>query len=265
MVAAAGNDGGPVGYPAAYPQVISVGAVDKSGTIARFSNRGAQLAFVAPGVNILSTVPEKLGFTFSLATRDGSPTDLDASSIRYSAATPPEGITAPVRSTGRGTKDEVAAVDLKGAIALMERGDITFSEKVANAAAAGAVGALIFNSQPGAYAGTLGSTGAIPALSLTREEGLPLKDAGDVTIHLYVTPNSLYTRFSGTSMASPHVAGVAALVLSVRSELDPDGVRLILKQSATDLGVIGRDNLYGDGLVNAAAAVKAARGLPAMP
>jgi subtilisin family serine protease len=265
MVAAAGNDGGPVGYPAAYPQVISVGAVDKSGTIARFSNRGAQLSFVAPGVNILSTVPEKLGFTFSLAARDGSPTDLDASSIRYSAATPPEGVTGPVRSAGRGTKEEVAAVDLKGAIALMERGDITFSEKVANAAEAGAVGALIFNSQPGAYAGTLGSTGAIPALSLTREDGLPLKDSGDVTVHLYVTPNSLYTRFSGTSMASPHVAGVAALVLSVRSELDPGGVRQILKQSATDLGVVGRDNLYGDGLVNAAAAVKAARDLPAMP
>jgi serine protease len=265
MVAAAGNDGGAVGYPAAYPQVIAVGAVDKSGTIARFSNRGAQLALAAPGVNILSTVPETLGFTFAMAARDDNPADLDASSIRYSAATPPEGVSGAVRFAGRGTKDDVAAVDLKGAIALIERGDITFAEKVANAAGAGAVGALIFNNQPGGYAGTLGSTGAIPALSLTREDGLPLKDAGDAPMRLYVTPNSLYTRFSGTSMASPHVAGVAALVLSVRPELDPDGVRLILKQTATDLGVVGRDDLYGDGLVNATAAVKAARGLPATP
>jgi serine protease len=265
MVAASGNEGTSVSYPAAYPEVIAVGAVDRRGVLAPFSNRGPRLGFVAPGVNILSTVPEDRGFTLSAAIRDGSSSELDAAGIRFSAATTAEGVSGPVRFAGRGSETDVAALDLKGAIALMERGDIPFSDKVAHAAAAGAVGALIFNNQPGSYAGTLGSPGAIPALALSREAGLTLKDDSSTPVRLIVTRNAAYTRFSGTSMASPHVAGVAALVLSVRSDLDPAGLRLILKQTATDLGAKGRDDLYGDGLVNATAAVKAARGLPTIP
>src|SRR5205807_1036294 len=124
---------------------------------------------------------------------------------------------------------------------------------------------LIYNNAPGDYRATLGSSGTIPALSLTREDGLALKAGSPAAVRLYLSPNALYTRLSGTSMASPHVAGVAALVLSVRPDLDPAGVRKLLQQTATDLGATGRDDLYGDGLVNAAAAVQAARGLPATP
>jgi subtilisin len=69
-----------------------------------------------------------------------------------------------------------------------------------------------------------------------------------------------YGSGSGTSFASPHVAGVAALVISA-GIVDTNGsggvndeVRLILTQSADDLGASGRDNLYGWGLVNAARA-----------
>src|SRR5262249_47920794 len=133
------------------------------------------LGFVAPGVGILSTVPDNLGFSLATATAADGVGDLGGSGIRFAAFTPPEGITGPIRFAGRGTPADVAAVDLKGAIALMERGDITFSDKVANAAAAGAVGALIYNNAPGDYRATLGSTGAIPALSLTRDDGLALK------------------------------------------------------------------------------------------
>jgi len=39
----------------------------------------------------------------------------------------------------------------------------------------------------------------------------------------------------------------------------------MLRQSAIDRGAPGRDDVYGDGLVNAAAAVRMARGLPASP
>lgn len=265
MVAAAGNNGGAIGFPAAYPQVIAVGAVDQTGKVASFSSRGNALGFVAPGVDILSTVPETRGYWLPLVARDGSSADLAVNRIRNAAATPPAGITGPVRFAGRGTKSDVAAVDLKGAIALIERGDILFDEKVANAAAAGAIGALIFNNEPGTFRATLSSAGAIPALSLSRETGLALKESSSGPLHLYLSPNALYTRFSGTSMASPHVAGVAALVLSVRSDLDPERVRAILRESARDLGPSGRDDAYGDGLVNAAAAVRAARGLPASP
>ena len=57
VVAAAGNSGGSVGYPGAYPAAIAVAASDSSDHIAKFSSRGPQVAFIAPGVAVYSTVP----------------------------------------------------------------------------------------------------------------------------------------------------------------------------------------------------------------
>ncbi len=54
IIAAAGNTGGSVGYPGAYPEVIAVGASDSADHLAPFSSRGPQVSFIAPGVNILS-------------------------------------------------------------------------------------------------------------------------------------------------------------------------------------------------------------------
>lgn len=55
LIAAAGNDNGPVNYPAAYDSVIAVGAVYPNDTRYEYSNFGSELEFVAPGVNISST------------------------------------------------------------------------------------------------------------------------------------------------------------------------------------------------------------------
>jgi intein/homing endonuclease len=55
MVAAAGNSHGAVDYPAAYPEVIAVSAVDKHGNIADFSCRGDSIKAAAPGVDCYST------------------------------------------------------------------------------------------------------------------------------------------------------------------------------------------------------------------
>ncbi len=52
IVAAAGNSGKAVGYPAAYPGVIAVSATDSNDNIAWFSSRGPQIALAAPGVNV---------------------------------------------------------------------------------------------------------------------------------------------------------------------------------------------------------------------
>lgn len=56
LVAAAGNSGGSVGYPAAYKEAIAVSALDKSDMIASFSSRGPEVDFIAPGVKIPSTI-----------------------------------------------------------------------------------------------------------------------------------------------------------------------------------------------------------------
>lgn len=134
VVAAAGNSGNTVGYPAAYPEVIAVSATDANDQIASFSSRGPEVDLAAPGVSIYS-----------------------------------------------------------------------------------------------AYKG------------------------------------SGYATLSGTSMASPHVAGVVALVLNTpvgAYDADADGawdpaeVQQKLQDRATDLGLVGRDDFYGFGLVNAPSATQ---------
>lgn len=134
VVAAAGNSGGAVSYPAAYPEVIAVSATDQNNNLASFSSRGPEVDLAAPGVSIYST-----------------------------------------------------------------------------------------------YKGTG------------------------------------YATLSGTSMAAPHVAGAAALVLNTpvgAYDADADGVwdpaevKNKLQSTATDLGDVGLDNLYGYGLVNAYQAVQ---------
>jgi serine protease len=67
-----------------------------------------------------------------------------------------------------------------------------------------------------------------------------------------------YRFLQGTSMASPHVAAAAALVLSQDPSLGPDEVRAILQSTAVDLGISGKDPVYGHGLLDVAAAVEMA-------
>lgn len=65
-----------------------------------------------------------------------------------------------------------------------------------------------------------------------------------------------YRYMSGTSMATPHVAGLAALILSRNPELTPADVRQLIESTAVDLGPTGRDVYFGYGRMNAALALK---------
>jgi len=69
----------------------------------------------------------------------------------------------------------------------------------------------------------------------------------------------IYGFYMGTSMACPHAAGVAALMLAVNPALTPAQIETLMKSTAVDLGLPGRDNDYGSGLVDAYEAVFAAQ------
>ncbi len=76
-----------------------------------------------------------------------------------------------------------------------------------------------------------------------------------------------YAYLAGTSMACPHVAGLAALLLSEDPTLAPSDVREIIKSTADDLGAPGRDDYFGWGRINVrnATAVVANPGPPDAP
>ncbi len=69
---------------------------------------------------------------------------------------------------------------------------------------------------------------------------------------------STYAFYQGTSMAAPHVSGVAALLLAADGTLTLAELKQKLTETAIDLGQVGKDPYYGYGLVNAYAAVKSA-------
>ncbi len=72
------------------------------------------------------------------------------------------------------------------------------------------------------------------------------------------TSSQYYQFMQGTSMASPHVAGVVALMKSVNPSLTPAQVVSVLRNTARDIGIAGPDTFYGWGMVDAGAAVEMA-------
>jgi aminopeptidase YwaD len=66
--------------------------------------------------------------------------------------------------------------DTRGAIVVVERGQLQFREKIANASTAGATGIIIFNNESGGFYGTIGGTSTIPAVSVSQDEGQRLRD-----------------------------------------------------------------------------------------
>ncbi len=75
-------------------------------------------------------------------------------------------------------------------------------------------------------------------------------------VNVYSTyKGNTYTTMSGTSMATPHVAGAAVLIKQRYPAYTPAQVKTLLQKTATDLGPAGRDLTYGAGLINCEKAV----------
>jgi serine protease len=243
-VAAAGNDGNNrTSYPAGYPSVVSVAAVDSSGTVASFSQHNSSVELAAPGVGVLSTTPFKAStLTAGGVTWTGA--NIDGSARVNASGTLVDG----------GLCDSVGSWN--GKVVLCQRGSISFAQKVANVQSGGGSGAAIYNNVSGGFLGTLNGTSTIPAISLSLEDGQAALGKVSQTSTLANTAGagSSYEAWDGTSMATPHVSGVAALVWSFYPGKTNADIRAALQQTALDEGAAGRDDYYGYGIVQAKAA-----------
>ncbi|WNR46401.1 S8 family peptidase [Paenibacillus roseipurpureus] len=104
------------------------------------------------------------------------------------------------------------------------------------------------------------------AASDSKNEKAPFSNYGD---YIDVTapgvsiastyPNNQYAALSGTSMASPHVTALAALIRSANPNLKNTEVYEIMRKSAQDLGDVGHDKYFGYGLIDVVKAIQMAK------
>jgi subtilisin family serine protease len=245
-IAASGNDGNTtVSYPAGYASVMSVGAVDENKAWASFSQYNSAVEIAAPGVAVLSTAPMNTGkqSALTVGTQTYAPGAMDGSPVRTA--------TGALADFGIGDK---TTTTVAGKVCLIARGTVDFATKVMNCQNSGGVGAVVYNNAAGGFGGTMGTTVAsIPSVTASDTEGTAMKAQLGQSATVAVTPTS-YVYMDGTSMATPHVSAVAALVWSYFPTCTGNQIRTSLTKSAQDLGPVGRDVKFGFGLVQAKAA-----------
>jgi subtilisin family serine protease len=243
-----------VSYPAAFPGVIAVAALDSVGNIADFSNSGPQVAIAGPGVAVLSTVMLGTGTVASVSTSGGA--TLTANPLTGS---PLGTLTGTFVDCGLGKTASDFPASVNGNIALIKRGDVTFATKVKNAQAAGATAVIIYNKDSSDLSFTLTGDSADAnhvwplTVAVSLNDGLALLANKPASVTIAAAKDD-YANFSGTSMATPHVAAAAALVWSAVPSANAATIRDALLSTASDFGAPGFDNLFGNGLVNPFAA-----------
>lgn len=169
---------------------------------------------------------------------------------------------------GIGTETKFPKV--KNKIVLMERGQITFTEKAQRACEEGAIAVLIYNNTDGNFSGTLEKDLPIPVASLSKEDGEWLKkqikvrnnvvqtsfqsikdtiaefsSRGPVTHTWAIKPDVVapgvaidstipngYQEMQGTSMAAPHVAGASAILKQAHPDWTPAQIKAALMNTA---------------------------------
>ena len=197
--------------------------------------------------------------------------DLGGIPLRLSA----EGrVTAALVDVGLAFPEDVDPERLRGKIALIGRGTLTFQAKVRRVQEAGAVAAVIYNDRPGPFAGRLSTASDIPAVSISQENGEAIKARmadGEVTatvstvletadsrnVVLKVPSDSSdgrvvvlgahYDTTPGTQGANDNGSGVAALMTTIREIADEDfpfDLWFVLF-GAEEIGLFGSQHFVG--------------------
>lgn len=149
--------------------------------------------------------------------------------------------------------------------------DKAMSEAINNSIAAGVIVVAAAGNSAGGVSlpGCIGNATAVgavdsnDAIAYFSGRGAAMADHGVVAPGVGITSlNYLTTGYipdSGTSMATPHVSGAAALLLQAArlqgTALSPEEIRSILENTSVDLGTPGKDNIYGAGRINVYAAI----------
>lgn len=175
---------------------------------------------------------------------------------------------------------------------LLFRGEITFEEKALHCEENGGIAAVVFNHEPGLINGGLaGATEtSIPVFEISQSNGQSLQDDSLGSIILFDKKKGLGVTsgtwrswcllfsafvmncptgclsmiscslpFTGTSMASPHAAGVAAKIWRACPKCTNQQVEKCILDEAVDLGTGGRDDKFGEGLVQMEASYECLR------
>uniref|UniRef100_A0A7S3PDN0 subtilisin n=1 Tax=Amphora coffeiformis TaxID=265554 RepID=A0A7S3PDN0_9STRA len=249
VVAASGNQGiNEASYPAAYDHVMSVGSVDKDLQRSYFSQYGSSLDLVAPGADAYSTVP-------SSGIYDNESTRLDAGPMAFSPV-PNDLIEGELSDCRNG---DVVCSGAAGQVCLVEHLDalaLSFKTIADNCENGGGVGLILFpgfgEDLEGAYM-DLNYTGSISVVTVSRDDGLRLRAKRGTQASISFTVPA-YRTVSGTSMAAAHVSALAAKLWAARPGCTNSQIRHALEVTALDLGERGRDDVYGHGLIQGAAA-----------
>jgi subtilisin family serine protease len=224
---------------------MSVAAVDQNKAYASFSQYNSDVEIAGPGVTVLSSVPMGHGTDSSAS--------VGSSNYAVSAMDGSPKTTATAALADFGIGDTVNTA-VSGKVCLIQRGTVDFATKVTNCQSSGGVGAIIYNNAAGSFSGTLNGTAtSIPSVSASDTDGAAMKAQLGQSATVAVKASN-YAYFDGTSMATPHVSAVAALVWSYFPTCTGSQIRTSLNNSALDLGTAGRDVHYGYGLVQAKAA-----------
>ncbi|RLV60955.1 peptidase S8 [Parashewanella curva] len=273
LIAAAGNAGNNThSYPASYDSVMSVAAVDSNKQHAAFSQFTNQVEISGPGEAILSTVTMGEGrlADITIGTESYYENGVVPHNrlIRSGTGHAASGINGSV--TGELAECSVSGTSfncgsMTNKVCLVERvgnqssGNYPDINAVKACEDAGAAATIVYSNTalPGLQNPFLLDSDAVlnnVSVSVDRATGLTLKGKTGQTVTVKNTNNENYAYYNGTSMATPHVSGVAALVWSYHPQCTAEQIRNALKATAEDLDVSGRDDKTGFGLVNAAAA-----------